>query len=147
MHSVGMSFCSRGCGRGMVHIAKQSQASSPDSVLSCLATTYLPSPSRDKYSRRWRSSRPCSGWVRVFPLRYGHQTSPLRWFLAHTASAFGLQMCSLGPNFASDGVSCNRCAVFVCPGTHVALAFACRCACSDQTSLWVVYCYVPLLLL
>src|SRR5579875_1586164 len=101
MHSVGMSFCSRGCGRGMVHIAKQSQASSPDSVLSCLATTYLPSPSRDKYSRRWRSSRPCSGWVRVFPLRYGHQTRALRLLLAHTASAFGLQMCSLGTNSAS----------------------------------------------
>ncbi|TDY48067.1 hypothetical protein C7445_105249 [Alicyclobacillus sacchari] len=28
----------------------------------------------------------------------------LRLFLAHTASAFGLQICSLGPNSASIGL-------------------------------------------
>src|SRR5579875_1518922 len=32
-------------------------------------------------------------------------------------------------------VACNPCAVFVCPGTHVALAFASRSVCLDQTSL------------
>src|SRR5579875_3487936 len=95
----------------MVHIAKQSQATSPDSVLSCLATTYLPSPSRDKYSRRWRSSRPCSGWVRVFPLRYGHQTSPLRLFLKR----------------------------FVCSSLTRLRPSACRCVRSDPTSLQVVF--------
>ena len=42
--------------------------------LLCLAASYFPRNLRSKYHRRWRSSRSCSGWVRVFPLRHGHQT-------------------------------------------------------------------------
>jgi hypothetical protein len=43
-------------------------------ALSRLATSCFPRKSPSKYPRRWRSSRPCSVWVRVFPLRYGRQT-------------------------------------------------------------------------
>ena len=42
--------------------------------LSRLATSYFPRGLHPKYHRRWRSSRSCSGWVRVFPLRHRHQT-------------------------------------------------------------------------
>jgi hypothetical protein len=42
--------------------------------ISCLATSYFPRSLRSKYHRRWRSSRSCSGWERVLPLRHNHQT-------------------------------------------------------------------------
>ncbi len=53
---------------------KKPSANALGFLCSCLATSYFPRSSRSKYHRRWRSSRSCSGWERVFPLRHSHQT-------------------------------------------------------------------------
>ena len=44
----------------------------------CSAASYSPGSLRSKYHQRWRSLLPCSGWLRVFPLRYCHRANSFK---------------------------------------------------------------------
>ena len=51
-----------------------------------LATTYFPEGLPPQYRLRWSVSRPCSGWVRVGPLRSRHQGVCFSFWLSAVSS-------------------------------------------------------------